>query len=54
MDRAALAAKVGPKFLEDAIALQENAPEPVRILGIVGRMFFVVIERNRRIDFVRP
>ena len=53
MDRAALATKFRAEFLEDAVGLQENAPETIRVFGIVGGVFVVLIERNGVLHFVR-
>jgi hypothetical protein len=53
MNRTALAAKIRPKLLEDAVALQKDAPEPVRVFGIVGGILLVPLDGNRGIDLVR-
>src|SRR5688500_8377316 len=53
MDRAAFAAELRAELLEDAVALLKDAPEAVRIIGIVSRVFLVFFERNGRVDFVR-
>src|SRR5439155_16519526 len=44
VDGAAFAAKVCSKFLEDAIALQKNAPKPVRIFWVVGGILLILFE----------
>src|SRR5579884_2328278 len=60
MHRTAFAAKIRPEFLENAIALRQNAPEPVGVCAVVGTMLLVLVERNwvlnfiwRRVDFDR-
>ena len=52
MHRAAFAAEAGTELLEHAIALHKNAPEAIRVFGVVGLMLFIVIERDRILDLV--
>ena len=53
MHRTAFAAETRAKLLKYAIALHQNAPEPVGILAIVGAVLFILIERDRIFDLVR-
>src|ERR1043166_6054361 len=53
MDRTAFAAETRAKFFKDAIGLSQHAPEAIRVLGIVGTMLLVFVERNRIGNFVR-
>src|SRR3954453_7272585 len=52
MDRAAFAAELGAELLEDPVALEQDAPETIGVFGVVGRIGFVLLKRDRRIDFV--
>src|SRR5579883_285796 len=53
MHRAALADEARTKILQNRAGRNENAPEAMRILGIVRFMHFVLRERNRVSDLVR-
>src|SRR6476469_588602 len=53
MHRAAFADESRAKLLEDPIGLQENAPEAVRVLGIIRGMFPIQWKRSPVFDFVR-
>ena len=52
MDRTAFPAEARAKFFEDAIGLNENTPESIRVFRIVSAMLLVAIEWNRIRDFV--
>src|SRR2546421_12974995 len=53
MDGAALAAETRTEFFEDAIALQQHAPETIGVFRIVGTMLLILLKRDRGINFVR-
>src|SRR5437762_8039438 len=53
MHRTAFATETRSKFLKYAIALYENAPEPVSIFGIIRAVLFILIERDRIFDLIR-
>src|SRR5262249_22692830 len=52
MDRTALATKTRAEFFEHAIALDENAPEPIGVFAVVRTMIFIFIKRDRILDLV--
>src|SRR6266403_962342 len=47
MDRTAFPAEARSKFFEDAVGLDQNAPESIGIFRVVRAMLLVAIERNR-------
>ena len=53
MHRTAFATETRAKLLKYAIALHENAPEPVGIFAIVRAVLFILIKRDRIFDLVR-
>ena len=53
MYRTAFAAEARTKFFENAICLQEHAPEAVGIFQIISSVFLIMIEGNRFQRFVR-
>ena len=53
MHRTAFAAKTRPELLEDAVALNKDAPEAIGILAVVRTVFFIFIKRDRVFDLVR-
>src|SRR5436305_1845632 len=53
MYRTAFAAEARTKFFENAICLQEDAPEAVGIVQIISAVFLILIEGNRFQRFVR-
>src|ERR1041384_1235892 len=53
MDRAAFADEAGPELLEDAVNLNEYAPEAIRVFGVVRAVLFVLGEGNRLDNFIR-
>ena len=53
MHRADLANKSRTEFLEHAIYREQNSPQAVRVLWIVGRMSFILMQRNRVGNFLR-
>src|SRR5687768_4189289 len=50
--RAAFADEARAESGEDALALHEDAPEPVGVLGVVRTVNFILIERNRVGNFI--
>src|SRR4026209_1014155 len=53
MHRTAFAAEAGTKFFENAICLQEHAPEAVRIFQIISGVLLILVEGNCFQRFVR-
>ena len=53
MDRTAFPAEARSKFFEDAVGLDQNAPESIGIFRVVRAMLLVAIERNRIRNLVR-
>jgi hypothetical protein len=53
MHGAALAEKGGAERREDAVDLEQDSPEALRVFRVVGRMLRVLVERNRVYDLVR-
>ena len=53
MDRAHLAEKASAKEGKDAVRLDQDAPEAVRELGVIGGMLLVVLKADRMRDFHR-
>src|SRR5947199_9906379 len=53
MDRTAFPAQARSKFFEDAVSLDQNAPESTGIFRVVRAMLLVAIELNRIRNLVR-
>src|SRR5947208_4001654 len=53
MHGTAFATETRPEFLQHTIALNKDAPEPIGIFAIVRAMLFILIERDRILNFVR-
>src|SRR5437773_8284309 len=53
MHRTALATESRSKFLKDAIALHEHAPESVRIFGVIRAMLVILVKRDCLLNLVR-
>ena len=53
MHRTAFAAEAGAKFFQDAIGLEQDAPEAVGLCAIVGPMRLILFEGDGIFDLVR-
>src|SRR5438132_13175935 len=53
LHRTAFAAEARTKFFENAICLEEDAPEAVSIVQIISGVFLILIEGNRFQCFIR-
>src|SRR5262245_23338166 len=53
MHGTAFATKMRAELLEHAIALHQNAPEPISVLRVIRAMRFVLIEWDRVLNLVR-
>src|SRR5215469_17903293 len=53
MHWAAFTTETRAKFLENAIALHEHAPEPGCMFAVVRPVFFILIKRDRILNLVR-